>query len=1010
MRTPVVLILLLVLVAIPTAIFLLPDGAEAAPGETAAGAAEAQPAEDSLPQQAGAAANTDRDAAGRGRLGKDLLVQALLPSGELAGETLFLVREGESTRSYERGQGRLTLPRTGPGLEIALYAGGRWSEARRVGEEERQVAEEIALEALLPSVSVEVQVRGVDGRPAPEFTVEASWSGPPSGAELRRYLTGLLWSRNAPERLTGRDGSLSFRGLPAGTYTFRVDAEGAARQRPSVALDPGEHEVVVVELHAGAYLRGRVTLADGSPLAGAEAFVLPEMARNIREMIPAERWIDLAPEGGKGAVGEDGRFLLGPVPEGGFLVLARADGYLTSGPAEPAVMVAGQTLDVGSFALRPGRGLELRVVREEDGQPLEGARIRYLSGALDGNLLSALVPWQKAAEPTGADGRLRIEGLPPGKVTVQADCEGRAMARAEVPADQGDRDPFQLALGPSLVLAGVVLDARDSEPVAGARLRALPQAGTLFDDMFASIAPEGGHPQTLSGEDGRFRLDGLGPGHWRLGLQHEDYAALTAGPFELDPLLPETEVTIRLLQGASLLVTVLDDKDEPLPDTIVTVQNFSGQGGPLGEQTDENGQIQFEHLAGGTYQVQAIPTSVETLAGMMGGDLGGLRTIAAFVEIEDQEVRELTLGGRADSCTLQGYLTCGDEIGAGLSVMLLSMQGTRVANSDDVGFYEFDAVREGDYMLMVGKFGLGSGSGYATTVHVSGTGVMQHDIELPMTGLTVRVVGQADGKPIASVAVMVRREDGGQGGGFQLTDELGVTEFRYLAAARYVASVGRAAMPMFGSGGDLASRVLEPVELTQGGHQRLEVSLGQGAEVLARVLDSRGSPVQGASVFVLDDKGQPLTLFSMNGTGSDGRIRVGSLPGGRVRLLARHERLGQVEQEVWLQPGGTAETDLVLQPGCTLRILVVDQEGEPTSGIQAICFDQRGAPLSMMVQGVEAMQRGMAFLQGGEQVAGPLPPGKYRVVLTDLGAKTVSHEVVVEPGMSELRLDLAFPR
>ncbi|MBC8329787.1 MAG: carboxypeptidase regulatory-like domain-containing protein, partial [Planctomycetes bacterium] len=173
---------------------------------------------------------------------------------------------------------------------------------------------------------------------------------------------------------------------------------------------------------------------------------------------------------------------------------------------------------------------------------------------------------------------------------------------------------------------------------------------------------------------------------------------------------------------------------------------------------------------------------------------------------------------------------------------------------------------------------------------------------------------------------------------------------------------------------------------------------------------SRGSPVQGASVFVLDENGQPLTLFSMNGTGSDGRIRVGSLPGGRVRLLARHERLGQVEQEVWLQPGGTAETDLVLQPGCTLRILVVDQEGEPTSGIQAICFDQRGAPLSMMLQGAEAMQRGMAFLQGGEQVAGPLPPGKYRVVLTDLGAKTVSHEVVVEPGMSELRLDLAFPR
>jgi len=1008
-RTPIVLLLLLVLVAIPAAIFLIPDGSgDPPPGPGEASAAEL--ADDPAQQDLAAAGAAQHGEAGRAAVAKDLLVQALQPDGVLADDSRFLVREGERTRAFQRADGRLTLPSAGPGFEAAVYAGGRWSESRKVNEEERRGLQELSLTASEAAVAVELEVLGADGLPAPEFQVQALWSGPPPGEELRRYLTGLMWSRRHRDTLPGSQGELVFEGLPAGTYTFRVSAEGTALQRPSVSLAPGQRERLTVRLQAGAFVRGRVTSLDGAGIEGAQAFLLPELARNIREMVPAERWPDLAPDGGTATTDADGGFRLGPVPPGEYLVLAAADGFLTAGPPDAAALATGDEQDVGAFALEPGRGLELLLVRAEDGAPVEGAQVRYLSGTPDENMLSSLVPWERAPHASDAEGRLRIDGLPPGRVTVQAEAEGRARVRTQVPADQGDQEAFRIELGPSLGLSGLVLDARDAQPVAGAQVRVLPQDGGLFDEMFATIAPEGGHLQTTTDEQGRFELDGLGPGAWRLAVQHEDYASQTAGPFPLDPMGARPEVTIQLLQGASLFVTVLDDQDQPMADTILTVHNFDGQGGPRGEKTDEQGQHLFEHLPAGNYQVQAIPADLEALAGMAGGNLSGLRTIADFIKLEDEDYRELVLGGRADSCTLQGYLTCGDEVGADLSVMLVSLSGTRIANSDDVGFYEFDAVRAGEYLLMVGKFGLGSGSGYATGIHVSGTGVMQHDIELPMTRLTVRVSSQADGKPVPSVAVMVRREDGGQGGGFQLTDDRGETTFRYLDSARYIASVGRAAMPIFGGGGEFGSKVLEVVELGEGVHERLEVALDPGAEVLARVLDPSGNPVQGAAVFVLDEGGQPLTLFSMTGTGADGRMSIGSLPGGRVRLLARKDGMGQVEQEVWLQPGERAETDLVLQPGCTLRILVVDEDGAPLKGIQAICFDERGAPLSMMVHGPEAMQRGMSFLQGGEQTAGPLPPGKYRVALTELGAKTVSHEVTVEPGVSELRLDLPFPR
>lgn len=1002
LRSPLVLLFLLLLIAVPAALFLIPRGEE--PGSIPPAQADSGAASE-LPLPA-APADPAATAPGRQLLGGDLLVRVEQADGSAPADAFVIVVEDGAARRLGARDGRVYLPRQGEELELAAFAAGRWSAPAELSARERARAEEVVLRPGEAAASLDVRVSGPDGRPVSAFTAVPRWAAPagPEGGQR----TGLLWSRLDPPA-AGVNGLLRFVELPAGTYTLQVAADGMAGARRTIELLPGARETLVVELRAGAFLSGRVLDPAGAPLPGARAFALPGLARNLRDLVPPDQIGELAPPGGTSTSGADGRFRIGPIEAGEFDVMATAANHLpaTTGKVQP--LAAGATLDVGDLRLAPGRRLVLRLVQAEDGAPIAGGLVRFLPGAGD-NLLASLAPWRDAPTASDPTGRVVLEALPLGPLSVEASAAGRANAAASIPAEQIGEEAFELRLGPSLTLAGLVLDARDSTPVAEAKLEVLPEGGDLFDELLAGMDRGRETPAATSDEDGRFRIEGLGPGNWRILVQADGFARQIAGPFELAVGAAPADLTILLRQGARLGVTVRDENDLPMAGVVVAANAVAGGGGAMSERTDADGRVEFAHLGAGTYQVQALPMDLEQMTGMVSGDLGGLRTISAFVELADGEQTEIVLGGRAETVTLQGYLTCGDEVADGLSVMMISIEGTRVATSDAEGFYEFDHVRAGDYLLMIGRFGFGSGAGYTEGLHVAGSGVLQHDVELPGSLLRVRVIASESGEPLAGIPVMVRREDGGQGGGFLSTDAAGQAEFRYLPPARYLVAAGRAAMPLFGGGSGRASQLTEALELGDSGSTTIELRLGPAATLRARVRDASGNPVAGAGVFVLGADGQPLTMFSLSGTNAAGELEIGSLPAGRVKVLARHTSLGQVEQEVWLAAGETRDADLVLQAGCTLRVRVVDEHGAPLSGVQAIALDARGAPVSMLIYGPEAMERGMGFLTGGEQVLGPLAPGHYRVILSDLGAKKVSHEVDVDASTPERRIDLLFPR
>ena len=70
-------------------------------------------------------------------------------------------------------------------------------------------------------------------------------------------------------------------------------------------------------------------------------------------------------------------------------------------------------------------------------------------------------------------------------------------------------------------------------------------------------------------------------------------------------------------------------------------------------------------------------------------------------------------------------------------------------------------------------------------------------------------------------------------------------------------------------------------------------------ELVVLVVDTRGTPVQGASVEATGLRSGPLELV----TEADGRARARFCCAGRVSLLARHTRVGQGDTSASFEPG-----------------------------------------------------------------------------------------------------------
>jgi RNA polymerase sigma-70 factor (ECF subfamily) len=205
--------------------------------------------------------------------------------------------------------------------------------------------------------------------------------------------------------------------------------------------------------------------------------------------------------------GADGRGVLSKFPHGEWLVVARADGF--AGAFLWSVIVGpGATKREVTLHLDKASRIEGRVV-DGDRRPVARASV----WAHDG---TAVATGSLAFPHAVSDdaGRFVLDGLRAGETTLRIGREGAtpcAIEKVRVPSS----GTVEIVLDGGIV-EGVVTDASDGKPLAGARVLTY-----MLDTKAATMA------EATTGEDGRYRLDIVRAGRpWSFRVERQGFVTV----------------------------------------------------------------------------------------------------------------------------------------------------------------------------------------------------------------------------------------------------------------------------------------------------------------------------------------------------------------------------------------------------------------------------------------------------------------------------------------------------
>ncbi len=497
--------------------------------------------------------------------------------------------------------GRFTLTSLRPGPQrVEVVAEGY----ERIGQRLDSRTDEEVRVVLRRTGAIAGQVLGPDGRPHAGATVVLAGSG--------------VWPPRSLD--SGPDGNFSFEGVPGGIYEVRARHDDlVADPREGIALTPGGHIDLTLRLASGAALLGRVIARDGgAPIENAEVVATEEA---------------LAFQPLAATTDAEGRFALEGLRDLDHQIGVRALGYVAihatahpGGDAEVtfalvrAGVVEGIVLDALDAPV-PGASVEV-VGTGDDGQPvawsgadatfqtelfaaeLAGATPVLPSGELGVTLGEVpplpLAPGADAATPAAsgsgfvadAEGRFRIEGVPPGRLQVVGSHAEHA---------PGITPPFVLVAGGTV--DGVTLVLPEGGRIDG---RVVDERGFPVSLARVEIACEREHVArwALAGEDGVFEVEGA------LGT-----TVLTAHPAGR----PVARATVEVESGetvevelrvegelTALRARVVDNRGFPVAGARVTARSLRpGAMGFRSAWSGDDGTVEIPGIAPPPWRVEA---------------------------------------------------------------------------------------------------------------------------------------------------------------------------------------------------------------------------------------------------------------------------------------------------------------------------------------------------------------------------------------------------------------------
>jgi uncharacterized GH25 family protein len=797
---------------------------------------------------------------------------------------------------------------------------------------------------------------------------------------------------------SAEDGAFELANVAVGDLELRARCDEFQETRQALEqtlLDGSVHEGIVLVLERGGTISGRVLFPGGEPAVNASVragFDISQMRTGMEGMEAARV------RGGFDSSEADGSFSIAGLRDSTFVVRARLQVEEGERKGEwVATRNAVKTdLEPLELVLEKLVSVHGRVVDLEK-KPLSSFLVKAkLQGS--GAFLGIGAEQRERPFEEREDGSFELTGLRRGTWELTVDADGYALSElqeVEVPDGAGG-EPLLFVLGPSAGVRGVVLDPARN-PIPGARVTLELELQEMIDARVS-----GGSPEAFADSDGLFHLADLDPGALNIVASADGFAASEPLACELLPGELLEDVVLELRVGGTLTGEVLDKDGEPDPNKMVTVQQPPGRRQQI-MQTEADGTFRVENLEPGKWQVVVTANFFSGEFGADGDDAATMEALLdsmkiEFVEIFEGETTHVILGQPpADPVTVRGRV---EHDGEPLEQTMVSfipedaagLSALKMKVTDDAGQFEIELDHPGAYLVTVqNQVGVGTQSN-VEFFEVIPEDAREHELLLKLPG--ARISGRvmdADGEPIADCRVTLTVEGGVAYGSFlggnyteTTTDEDGAYDIQYLRPGTYsVAAGGSVLGGMLGGRSEGGRLIQSGLRLEEGGWlESVDFHLGPPCDLVGYVRDVSGSPVADATIFVRDEQGKLLEIFSMVTSDGSGRFVYEGVSPGRYDVTAI---LGSLVSEptdpVTVSERDSEEAEVLLVQGTVLRVSVVDNSDAAVQSSLSVT-DERGREVGIMRSMEEIMEQFGRGFSSKEHRVGPLPPGRYTVVVT----------------------------
>ena len=792
---------------------------------------------------------------------------------------------------------------------------------------------------LVPGARIEGRVVSAQGEPLAAVEIFAT------DGDIQRILAAARRNDTPlPDAVTDAGGNFV---IPDQRPEERVDLRAvkkgyAENQVPGVPA-PTETPVEIV-LQLASTVSGRVIDEDGDPIQEANVTVRPAEGNAMARFSRGQR----------GVTDVDGGFVLTDVPPGAIRVEARAKGF--QGGDQTEQVQAGKDLEGVVMTLRQG-AVVVGTVSNQAGEPVDAASVTLAIG-------DSL--WRASGRPpaarTDGDGAFRLEGVEPGRRTLQVRHGSYPVTTKVVDLELGETR-VEIELGGGQTVSGQVVDP-EGTPVAGALVGLGPES--------QRFSVPGNGESSLA--DGTFEIKGISDGEYSVMVSHSDFANGRLEGIEVKGS-PVRGLVVQLEAGASITGRILGLDFDRL--AAAEVMAFSQQGGMKAGQVDYEEQYRIPKVAPGEWQVHVQTTG--------GRRAGGSITVAPGDTSVQLDIEF------AEGVTLEGRVLSGGAGVAGVRLSVSSPQGKSNASgvTDHQGNFELHGLEEGKHQLFA--FDMRRGMRHSEEIELPTSGPVE--VVLSSARLSGRVVDAIDQRPISGAAVRVVSASGDDDNDFMSSfmgnsssDDRGSFTIASVSAGDWKLIAER-------EGYSPSTQTLSVAGDEEINGLELRMSPTDGLWVA--VSHSGGARPSQVLVAMLDESATPLSVSLFN-VDAESRIFLPSVPPGPVRLLVGGSGYATVPL------AATAPTD---RPSITLVAEAVAEVDVPelrddTTPAEVQLFASDGQPFISM-RHFGGARNSISTVAGRAVVVG-LPAGTWRIDITAVDGRKWSGSVTTVPGQRQV--------